>query len=111
MNVPLAPKISLLDCFISSWHCMMNVTLLPRYGFPPRELHPPDKGHEEDPVPLQHGDRVMVEHLKPIVPEERPPDAVMSEVKTQGCEGSASSETGGSVAEAKSSQQIQGMTL
>ena len=77
-----------------------------RYGFPPRELHPPDEGHEEDPVPLQHGDRVMVEHLKPVIPEEHPPDVVMSEMKAQGGESSASS---GSAAEAKTSQQRQGV--
>jgi len=41
-------------------------------------------------VPLQHGDRVMVEHLKPMVPEEQPPDVVMSELKAPGSEGSAS---------------------
>ena len=41
----------------------------------------------DDPVPLQHGDRVMVEHLKPVVPEEHPPDVVMSEVKNEGGEG------------------------
>ena len=78
-----------------------------RYGFPPRELHPPDEGHEEDPVPLQHGDRVMVEHLKPVVPEEHPPDVVMSEMKAQG-ESSASS---GSAAETKANQQRQGMCV
>ena len=81
-----------------------------RYGFPPRELHPPDEGHEEDPVPLQHGDRVMVEHLQPIVPEEQhPPDVVMSELKAQGGEGSAPSVAEGSVAEAKTNQQRQGL--
>lgn len=80
-----------------------------RYGFPPRELHPPDEGHEEDPVPLQHGDRVMVEHLKPAVPEEHPPDVVMSEQKVQGGEDSSSSEMRGAVAEAKTAQQRQGL--
>ncbi|XP_013409530.1 deubiquitinating protein VCIP135 [Lingula anatina] len=35
-----------------------------RYGFPPRELHPPEDGKEEEPLPLQHGDRVTVEILK-----------------------------------------------
>lgn len=80
--------------------------MLTRYGFPPHELHPPVEGHEEDPVPLQHGDRVMVEHLKPVVPEEIPPDVVMSEVKAQGGESSASSE-----AEGKSDQQRQGCNL
>ena len=54
-----------------------------RYGFPPRELHPPNEGLEEDPLPLQHGDRIMVEHLKPSVPEEQTPDVVMSELKAQ----------------------------
>lgn len=78
-----------------------------RCGFPPRELHPPDDGHEEEPVPLQHGERVMVEHLKPVVPEEQPPDVVMSELKDQGDEGNASSETSGSAAEAKTNQQRQ----
>ena len=48
----------------------------------------------------------MVEHLKPVVPEQTPPDVVMSEVKVQGHESSASSE-----AEAKSDQQRQGYNL
>lgn len=39
-----------------------------RHGFPPRELHPPESGKENDPVPLQHGDKVMVEQLHPPEP-------------------------------------------
>ncbi|KAG9478871.1 hypothetical protein GDO78_012502 [Eleutherodactylus coqui] len=35
-----------------------------RYGFPPKELLPPKDGMENEPVPLQHGDRVTVEILK-----------------------------------------------
>ncbi|XP_053322977.1 deubiquitinating protein VCPIP1 isoform X2 [Spea bombifrons] len=35
-----------------------------RYGFPPKELLPPMDGMENEPVPLQHGDRVTVEILK-----------------------------------------------
>ncbi|MBN3286228.1 VCIP1 protein, partial [Polyodon spathula] len=35
-----------------------------RYGFPPKELSPPKEGAENEPVPLQHGDRVTVETLK-----------------------------------------------
>ncbi|XP_028834527.1 deubiquitinating protein VCIP135 [Denticeps clupeoides] len=35
-----------------------------RYGFPPRELPPPPHGAENEPVALQHGDRVTVEVLK-----------------------------------------------
>ncbi|KAM4687953.1 deubiquitinating protein VCPIP1 [Discoglossus pictus] len=35
-----------------------------RYGFPPKELMPPKEGMENEPVPLQHGDRVTVEILK-----------------------------------------------
>ncbi|KAE8598926.1 hypothetical protein XENTR_v10016992 [Xenopus tropicalis] len=35
-----------------------------RYGFPPKELVPPKEGLENEPVPLQHGDRVTVEILK-----------------------------------------------
>ena len=66
-----------------------------RYGFPPHELQPPEEGHENDPVPLQHGDRVMVEHLKPTVLEEQPPDVVMSELKAPGSEGSASTSASG----------------
>ena len=84
-------------------------SVIVRCGFPPRELHPPDDGHEEEPVPLQHGERVMVEHLKPVVPEEQPPDVVMSELKGQGDEGNTSSETSGSAAEAKTNQQRQGL--
>ncbi|XP_028987095.2 deubiquitinating protein VCPIP1 [Betta splendens] len=35
-----------------------------RYGFPPRELLPPKDGEENEPVALQHGDRVTVEILR-----------------------------------------------
>ncbi|MGH0128834.1 UNVERIFIED_CONTAM: hypothetical protein FKN15_036380 [Acipenser sinensis] len=35
-----------------------------RYGFPPKELSPPKEGMENEPVLLQHGDRVTVEILK-----------------------------------------------
>ncbi|XP_051879716.1 deubiquitinating protein VCPIP1 isoform X1 [Pristis pectinata] len=37
-----------------------------RYGFPPKELHPPKVGFENDALPLQHGDRVSVEIMKDI---------------------------------------------
>lgn len=63
-----------------------------RYGFPPCELLPPREGQEEEPVPLQHNDRVMVERLKPSIPEEHP-DVVMSELKAQEGGGSASLES------------------
>ncbi|XP_061587627.1 deubiquitinating protein VCPIP1 [Cololabis saira] len=49
-----------------------------RYGFPPRELAPPRDGEEDEPVALQHGDRVTVEILKgpedqgPPTPAETP---------------------------------------
>ncbi|KAK7825073.1 hypothetical protein U0070_014830 [Myodes glareolus] len=35
-----------------------------RYGFPPKELLPPQAGMEKEPVPLQHGDRITIEILK-----------------------------------------------
>jgi len=35
-----------------------------RYGFPPKELLPPKEGMENEPVPLQHGDRIAIEILK-----------------------------------------------
>lgn len=35
-----------------------------RYGFPPKELLPPKDGEENEPVALQHGDRVTVEILR-----------------------------------------------
>uniref|UniRef100_A0A2K5ERQ7 ubiquitinyl hydrolase 1 n=1 Tax=Aotus nancymaae TaxID=37293 RepID=A0A2K5ERQ7_AOTNA len=35
-----------------------------RYGFPPKELMPPQAGMEKEPVPLQHGDRITIEILK-----------------------------------------------
>ncbi|XP_034038695.1 deubiquitinating protein VCIP135 [Thalassophryne amazonica] len=35
-----------------------------RYGFPPKELAPPKDGEENEPVALQHGDRVTVEIVK-----------------------------------------------
>lgn len=44
-----------------------------RYGFPPKELLPPRDGEENEPVALQHGDRVTVEILKG--PEDRGPGA------------------------------------
>ena len=34
-----------------------------KYGFPPKELKPPAEGKEEEPLPLQHGDRITVEVL------------------------------------------------
>lgn len=34
-----------------------------KYGFPPRDLHPPAEGQEDDPVPLQHGDRLTIQIL------------------------------------------------
>lgn len=42
-----------------------------RYGFPPKELHPPKDGEENEPMALQHGDRVTVEILRG--PEEKGP--------------------------------------
>ncbi|XP_024124424.1 deubiquitinating protein VCIP135 [Oryzias melastigma] len=44
-----------------------------RFGFPPKELHPPKDGEENEPVALQHGDRVTVEILKG--PEDKGPSA------------------------------------
>ncbi|KAM9844454.1 deubiquitinating protein VCPIP1 [Aulostomus maculatus] len=44
-----------------------------RYGFPPKELAPPKDGEENEPVALQHGDRVTVEILKG--PEDKSPAA------------------------------------
>lgn len=44
-----------------------------RYGFPPKELVPPKDGEENEPVALQHGDRVTVEILRG--PEEKSPAA------------------------------------
>lgn len=35
-----------------------------RHGFPPKELFPPKDGEENEPVALQHGDRVTVEILR-----------------------------------------------
>ncbi|CDQ73952.1 unnamed protein product [Oncorhynchus mykiss] len=40
-----------------------------RHGFPPKELFPPKDGAENEPVALQHGDRVTVEILRG--PEDR----------------------------------------
>lgn len=44
-----------------------------RYGFPPKELLPPKDGEENEPVALQHGDRVTVEILRG--PEDKDPPA------------------------------------
>ncbi|XP_029447266.1 deubiquitinating protein VCIP135 isoform X2 [Rhinatrema bivittatum] len=35
-----------------------------RFGFPPKELLPPREGMENEPVPLQHGDRISIEIMK-----------------------------------------------
>ncbi|MBN3309692.1 VCIP1 protein, partial [Amia calva] len=35
-----------------------------RYDFPPKELSPPKEGQENEPVPLQHGDRVTLEVVR-----------------------------------------------
>ncbi|XP_033837933.1 deubiquitinating protein VCPIP1 [Periophthalmus magnuspinnatus] len=43
-----------------------------RHGFPPKELLPPKDGEENEPVALQHGDRVSVEILVRKGPEEKP---------------------------------------
>ena len=43
-----------------------------RYGFPPKELVPPKDGEENEPVALQHGDRVSVEILRG--PEDKSPE-------------------------------------
>ncbi|XP_072298015.1 deubiquitinating protein VCPIP1 [Eucyclogobius newberryi] len=42
-----------------------------RHGFPPKELLPPKDGEENEPVALQHGDRVSVEILVRKGPEEK----------------------------------------
>ncbi|XP_056149260.1 deubiquitinating protein VCPIP1-like [Lampris incognitus] len=42
-----------------------------RYGFPPKELLPAKDGEENEPVALQHGDRITVEILRG--PEEKTP--------------------------------------
>ncbi|KAM4552244.1 deubiquitinating protein VCPIP1 [Odontesthes bonariensis] len=42
-----------------------------RHGFPPKELLPPKDGEENEPVALQHGDRVTVEILRG--PEDKSP--------------------------------------
>ncbi|KAJ8413371.1 hypothetical protein AAFF_G00093670 [Aldrovandia affinis] len=44
-----------------------------RYGFPPKELLPPKEGQENEPLPLQHGDRVTVEAVRD--PREKEPPA------------------------------------
>lgn len=46
-----------------------------RYGFPPKELVPPKDSEENEPVALQHGDRVTVEILRG--PEDKSPAASM----------------------------------
>ncbi|TDH06370.1 hypothetical protein EPR50_G00132530 [Perca flavescens] len=46
-----------------------------RYGFPPKELVPARDGEENEPVALQHGDRVTVEILRGGSGEEKSPVA------------------------------------
>ncbi|CAL1580650.1 unnamed protein product [Knipowitschia caucasica] len=45
-----------------------------RLGFPPKELLPPAAGEENEPVALQHGDRVSVE----VLSQRRAPEEVLS---------------------------------
>lgn len=35
-------------------------------------LNPPEEGKEQDPIPVQHGEKVMVEVLPPPEPEPQP---------------------------------------
>lgn len=37
-----------------------------KYGFPPKELRTPTPEHENDPLPLHHGDRITVEIAQDI---------------------------------------------
>ncbi|KAK1172751.1 hypothetical protein AOXY_G5409 [Acipenser oxyrinchus oxyrinchus] len=54
-----------------------------RYGFPPKELSPPIEGMENEPVPLQHGDRVTLEILKdPRQEEEEEEEAAAAAAHT-----------------------------
>ncbi|KAG7488605.1 hypothetical protein MATL_G00035480 [Megalops atlanticus] len=46
-----------------------------RYGFPPKELLPPKGGQENEPLPLQHGDRVTVEVVRDPKEKEVPAPA------------------------------------
>ncbi|KAJ8376640.1 hypothetical protein SKAU_G00072200 [Synaphobranchus kaupii] len=46
-----------------------------RYGFPPKELLPPKEGQENEPLPLQHGDRVTVEAVRDPKEKEAPTPA------------------------------------
>ncbi|KAI1889091.1 hypothetical protein AGOR_G00175490 [Albula goreensis] len=46
-----------------------------RYGFPPKELLPPKEGQENEPLPLQHGDRVTVEAVRDPKEKESPSPA------------------------------------
>ncbi|XP_070565133.1 LOW QUALITY PROTEIN: deubiquitinating protein VCPIP1-like [Ptychodera flava] len=51
-----------------------------KYGFPPRDLKAPEEGKDDEPVPLQHGDKVMIEILPdPNEPKEQPMDTQQEE--------------------------------
>ncbi|XP_048832791.1 deubiquitinating protein VCPIP1 [Brienomyrus brachyistius] len=63
-----------------------------RHGFPPKELLPPKEGQEEEPLPLQHGDRVSVETLKDPREKSSPaPAAPAADAQAVGREEPASS--------------------
>ncbi|KAM4556075.1 deubiquitinating protein VCPIP1 [Fundulus diaphanus] len=67
-----------------------------RYGFPPRELPPPGDGEENEPVALQHGDRVTVEITRG--PADKGPGASMTRASSSHSALHAAKSDDGSVA-------------
>ena len=56
-------------------------------------LNPPEEGKEEEPIPIQHGDKVMVEVLPPLEPDvQQPADVEMQEEKAMGVAGAVGGE-------------------
>ncbi|XP_055007424.1 deubiquitinating protein VCPIP1 isoform X2 [Boleophthalmus pectinirostris] len=67
-----------------------------RHGFPPKELLPPKDGEENEPVALQHGDRVSVEILVRKGPEEKSLSSHSAATNKSQETGARSQETGAS---------------
>ncbi|XP_077979065.1 deubiquitinating protein VCPIP1-like [Glandiceps talaboti] len=76
-----------------------------KFGFPPKELKPPEDGKEDEPIPLQHGDKVVVEILPdPNQPKEQPMETQSYEPTSQPRQAWSSS-----AEQESASEQMQGM--
>uniref|UniRef100_A0A1A8LZT1 ubiquitinyl hydrolase 1 n=1 Tax=Nothobranchius pienaari TaxID=704102 RepID=A0A1A8LZT1_9TELE len=64
LTLPAHTTFSDLQSSIANQFGVLPAQQCIRYGFPPKELGPPKDGEENEPVVLQHGDRVTVEILR-----------------------------------------------